>query len=109
MNNTSTKGDPIVGKVTATDFRTVLIELQNCAREGTGTGNVFVPDRLLLEWHDRTLTRCSLGGRRLRVDGLEWIDGRRSFRSFVPEFGQEKTLDPETPDWVLQLVKQYQP
>jgi hypothetical protein len=107
--NTDTKGDPITGKVTTSVHRTVLVELSNCARADNGTGVTFVPDRLWMEWNNGELTQCALSGRRIRADGLEWLDGRRTHREYLRRYQRPFTLDADTPNWVKSLVYQHKP
>lgn len=93
-----------------TDHRTVLIDVANCPRMGTRTGMLFLPDRLHLEWRDGALTMCSLHGRRMRTDGMEWLDGRRDGRAFLHTVKPPPyRLDDDTPEWVRDLVRIHQP
>lgn len=109
---TGGKGAPVVGRSAVSDQRQVEVELSNCVRHVEPlTGHMFIPDRLILTYLDGRLVRCSLTGRRLRADGGEWIDGRRTGRSFVSTYrgAIRSTLDDGTPDWVRELADRFRP
>jgi hypothetical protein len=65
-----------------------------------------MPDKLQLKWRDDQLCVCSAYGRLLRADGAEWLDARRTGRSFLTP-GARQVFVPETPDWVRTLAEQY--
>lgn len=103
---TSSVKTPIVRGVEVSSSRFVMLDLGNCPRTGDAMGRLFMPDKLQLKWRDDQLCVCSAYGRELRSDGLEWLDGRRSGRSFLTPGANPVFVD-ETPDWVLYLAEQH--
>lgn len=103
------KGAPHVTRVRLTKCRSVILNLSNCERTHSGTGHMFMPDTLLLEWRDDALTRCDLIGRRLREDSMPWLDGRRTFRQYLHNQVPPYTLDQNTPDWIRGLIELHGP
>lgn len=103
---TDSKGEPITAVQELVDRRHVRVAVGNCVRMGNGTGGLFLPDTLQLAWRNGQVMNVLLSGRELRTDGYQWVDGRRSTRQYVTGAGQ---MDPETPDWVLQLISAHAP
>jgi len=102
------KGDPHVMGTREVDRRKVEIALGNCSRVGDEHGQgLFMPDLLRLEWMNGRLIACNLSGRRLRADGGSWLDERRGQVNYTQLNFAEVSED--TPDWVLRLIKEYQP
>lgn len=89
-------------------MRVVKLSLGNTSRMGDDLGSMFLPDKLHLEWRDATLIHASLSGRVLRSDGNPWIDARRRTRVYLDGL-LHLTLDPDTPDWVHELIKTHTP
>lgn len=97
---------PVVVDVEQTSSVYVGLTIENCPRSASTMGRVFLPDHVQLKWRDGKLTVCGAFGRELRADGGVWLDGRRTGRSFLTPAHE---LQKDTPDWVLELVRQYEP
>lgn len=109
VTENGTKGDPWVSHIRKVDTRIVLLDLGNCTRMHNGTGALFLPDQLHLEWRNGTLTECSLSGVRFREDGA----GPSKWRTRCVMLDKQKPppyhLTDETPQWVRALVYRHEP
>lgn len=108
MTTMTGKGDPEVVSAALTDTRIVRLTLGNPSRTADDTGHVFLPDMLHLEYRNGDLSFAAIGGPRLREDGQPWLlSPVRSLLMFRPSAACD--LDPNTPGWVLALVKEHAP
>lgn len=106
METMTDKGDPVVLSAATVDMRVVNLSLGNTSRMGDDQGGVFLPDKLNLEWRNDVLTKVKLSGRALRTDGNPWITEARRARIYLAE-PHWPTLEADTPDWVLRLIKEH--
>lgn len=97
---------PIVREAEITTSRFVMLDLSNCPRDGDSMGKMYLPDSLQLKWRNDQLVVCAAYGRVLRADGLEWLDGRRSGRSYLTP-GNKPVFVDDIPDWVRALAERY--
>lgn len=100
---------PHITRARLTDRRTVLLGLANCPRMHNGTGTLFMPDTLLLQFTSGELVMVELHGRRLREDGAPWLDGRRTSRKFLNTANRPFHLDEQTPVWIRDLIRTFTP
>lgn len=108
MTTVTGKGDPVVLSEATIDMRVVKLSIGNASRMGDDLGGMFLPDKLHCEWRNGKLIHVSVSGRVLRRDGNPWIDARRRSRIYLDGL-LHLTLDPDTPDWVRELIKAHTP
>lgn len=109
---------PIVGPVHVAHRTIVNVELSSPPdlMIMSGSGARLRPAFLMIEYLDGWLWLCSVRGKKVRLDGHEYIDGsydERSYMRFTNKPGshvaRRRELSDRAPQWVQQLVEQYAP
>lgn len=97
------------GDLTVTVVTNVQLIIRDAQPMRTLSGQTFRPTSLVIRWEGETITRCSITGPQMTRRGDAYLTGSRKGVSYMrPDVGPGIT-DPDTPEWVLEVIRRYQP